>query len=203
MQSYSTLQQLIEYCSTCPVCFKERYTDITFGPDTSTKIDKFEFGYRLKLLVVTKINVSRYKILFEINTQDNTFKLHIPKFTTENQKYALSIDIDSRPEFYFHLYSTCKTCGQSQVNTSDMVFDFKNKIIANIGVESEVRILHDNEMVFDLEYDWEANQIEIFRHKDGDWSEKDLPDFYLPMSDLNFSDPEKLVIKLKTLHMFS
>lgn len=217
---FCTLKQLIEYCSICPVCTKNRHIDVTVGPDSVASLENdedgsndwirlqhFEIGSKVKLLIVAHIKVSKYKLLFEIDTVTNNFLVTIPQLKSDNAQYNKSVDTASRPEFYFHLYASCKECGQSSLNTNDLIFDFKSKTLYNLGVDSEICILHDRDDTFDLYYDWAKDQIKICLQRDED--QKVMIDseytssFSIPMTKLDFSDQDKLLKRLKTLHMFS
>ena len=204
MYECGTLQQLIDYCAICPVCNKKRYIDITFGPDIIASVKNFEFGTTLTILIVAQLKLPKYQLSFNINTQNNIFKADIPQSTTENWEYDKVIDISSRPQFYFHFYASCKECGQSAINTKDIFIDFMTKTTSNFGVETESRILHDDDMIFHLSYDWENSEINIWRYKDGEEEATGYrPNFSIPIIDLDFSNQEKLITKLKTLHFYS
>lgn len=167
------------------------------------KLQYFELNHRLHLLILVQVQNSKYQLSFDINTQDNTYKVSFPKLKTENEVYNKAASITNRPEFYFYIYSACKKCGQSSCNSKEISFDFQTKTIINLGIEEEIRILYDQEMIFNLNYNWNSQYIEVFRYKDSELSKKEPSSFHIPMTDLDFSNQEKLIDKLKTLHFFS
>lgn len=187
----------------CPVCrdmTRDMYVSV--GPEEVFKIHKFEKNNQFIYLDCSaKIKDKRYKTDYIINGVDNTFEVSIAEMEPEGG----SVDKAQTPHFFFYIQSVCKQCLCTHAYGSDLELDLLNKKVTNIGVESETVILLTEPTKYHLSLNYSDNEMIISRcaeDEDGEVIDDDRQ-FHTALVDLDFSQPAKVVRKIKTIMVFS
>jgi hypothetical protein len=204
MKILNTVQNLWSHCLFCPICRKEtREIKISVGPDEVFELTFFEKKDNLLTLNCSaKIKNNIYYCEYIINCDDNKFRFAVSGTSTLSTE--LTVDKASSPYFYFYLFSNCKECGLSYLNSNDLELDLLNDKIVNIGLEREgMHITHQNDS-FLITISYGSNTMLISRAalEEGVYATNGEPAAF-PITDLDFSNPGRLINKIKTMLLFS
>jgi hypothetical protein len=148
-----------------------------------------------------KIKDKRYKTNYIVNGVDNTFEVSIAEIAPEGEP----VDKAQTPYFFFYIQSVCKRCHCTHAYGSDLELDLLNKKVTNIGVVSETVILLTEPTKYHLSLNYDDKEMIISRciqDEDG-IVEDDDKQFHTALVDLDFSQPAKVVRKIKTIMVFS
>jgi hypothetical protein len=208
MKNLDTVQKLWSHFLMCPTCKDfDREVDVSVGPDTNTRLVLFKKeNHILTLDIVFKAKKQQYKIQYNINCLDNSFKVDIAEildFSAVEDKYKRT-DRASAPYFYFYLFGTCRKCGNSFSNSKEMELDLLNNKITNIGLEHESIYILKNGEGFHLNLDYEKHNMSVAKFTI-DTTPDDIVnnEMELPLIEMDFSNTEKVFDKIKTLLIFS
>src|ERR1700722_1895367 len=205
MKILNTVQKLWAYCLFCPICQDmTREVHVSVGPDEVFKLLRSKKdNHIIHLNCSAQIKKQKYKANFCINGLDNTFTFVISDLPGSGfYSSPLSVEKAKTPYFYFYVQSNCKRCHCTSVFSSDLELDLLRKVITNIGVERETVILLNESDKYHLSLEYDENQMIISRYteEDEDLDEEGSLDkeFITSLIDLDFSQPSKVVRKIKT-----
>lgn len=200
MKKFSSIHELWNRCSFCPICNEHcRKIVISVGPDQVLQLISTEYSDQfLQLHCVYSYKLTRQKISFDINCQDNSFSVSfnegyegaVPVLTSDN------VLASSSPYFYFYIQSHCPVCKGASAFSLDAELNFLERRVHNIGLECETTVydFNHNQYYVEMKYDEQTMEISI------NSSRKYIK---LPLANLDFSDLEKATNKIKTLILFS
>lgn len=204
---FNSVEELWAYCLFCPICKNpDRFLDLTAGPDDHFKIEAWKkVGTQLQLdcgfrhdRKDKKSRAGHYKANYVVDCQQNTYHL-----STSGPDSALA-EKAAEFNFFFHVYAKCKACYNSSVNTTDIEFDDSKKLVYNMEVDRESVYLLEDKDKYHITLSHDRNVMMVSRcslQKETIIDEENVID--LPLINLDFSNPTKIVNKIKTLILFS
>lgn len=203
MKILNTVENLWDYCLFCPICQKKiREITISVGPDEVFELTSFEKNENSLILnCSTKIRNNIYYCRYDINCNSNKFQFSVLGASTLPTE--LAINRASSPYFYFYIYSNCTECGLSYLNSNDLELDLLDDKVVNIGLEREgIHILNQNGN-FLISISYGSNNMLISRVllEDGIYVNGKPSTF--PIADFDFSNPGRVINKIKTMLLFS
>jgi hypothetical protein len=203
LKKLNSVQELWSHCLFCPICRDiTREVYVSVGPDDVFELSKFEKKDHILFLdcfFYTK--KEEFKIKYEINCLNNSFKAIISSPNPSSR----TITGASSAHFYFYINSDCRICNASYTNGADLEIDFLSKEIINIGIEREGIYLLNEKSKYHITLEHDNNRMQIskcFEDEDGGIVDDNKP-FIFPMIKLDFSNPKKVINKIKTLLVFS
>lgn len=203
MKILNTVQELWSYCLFCPICQDiTRDLHISVGPDEAFKlIAHKKDNHILHLQCIFQRTSLSYKVNYTINCLDNSFLLDISEPETSNS----NVDKASAPYFYFYIQGDCKSCNSTYASSKDLELSLLNKKIENIGIELEGVYLLGKESHYHITMAYEDKEMLITRchEEDGMIMEDSGKPFRLPIMEFDFSQPNKVINKIKTILLFS
>jgi hypothetical protein len=158
--------------------------DISIGPDNELELSSFKIDQNDLIL-------NGWLTREQIGTK-STVNLLTGDFET-----LIYGGFDAKYDLYFYFYAKCPRC-QSSFNSCDInLYHFDKRIEGPLDMDQETRYVSKGEITFSLDYDYPNNKLTIgFLGAKG----KDL---VLPIIDFDFSDLDKLFLRLKTFILFS
>lgn len=205
MKSFNTIQELWSYFLFCPVCQDmTREIHMGVGPDDAFILSDFEKnGHILSLNCDFYSENQKRRIKFDINCLDNSFDMDISKTEISSRNVSGA----SSSHFYCWLNANCRSCNASYANSSDIEINFLTKTVSIIdkGLEIEGIYLLNEESKYFISIDHQSDYMQIskcFISDDGNIIDNNKP-FKYPLIDFDFSNPKKLINKIKTLLIFS
>lgn len=198
MKPFSTLKDLWEYMLYCPICQGScRAITMSVGPDDVFSLNNYKINKTDSIKIDGSFNHQTFKtnLIFHIDCKQNTFTIDIK--AVEDFKSEKGVYKSDKPYFYFYLYSKCHECDSSEANSADLELNFLQKKIIDIGVEHEVLYVLEDNSGFKIEYQYDENVVHICEYK------VLSPTLTLSSLELDFTDKNKLLNKLKTLVLFS
>lgn len=222
MKEFNTLQELWSYCLFCPICRDVcRDIIITIGPDTKFQLISFKKKDHILYLYCTykQKKIVKYNINFEINTINNTYRVEALDIVDTSIDDDMTADRNLEEEeknrqrywvtnlyFFFHIHSDCKKCGIAYVNTADIDLETSKKIISNFQIEREVIYIFQDRDKYHLTISYDTNKIFISKCSIDEVTYDIIDDdktFECPIINFDFSNPQKVINKIKTLITFS
>lgn len=210
MKILNTIQELWSYCLFCPIC-QDMTRDIIVevGPDNACAISSFKkTNHILRLDCTFRAKKQQYKTVYRINCLDNSFKVAIsePVHSSASQDEYKRVDKASAPHFFFYLFSDCQRCHAAHTNSADLELNLLDKTIYNIGVEREGIYLLTEPTKFHLTLLHSENQMEICKcsiSEDEMVIDEEKTFVYPSVINFDYSDPKKVINKIKTMLVFS
>jgi hypothetical protein len=195
---FSSIEKLWDYCLLCPLCKNpERHLELTVGPDEHFEIKEWK-KIAAQLQIDCDFRYDRedknspagsYTASYLVDCQQNSYKMLA---AGPDQVIA---DKATEVEFFFYIFAECKACNYSYLNTSDLEFNNVEKIISNIQLDRESLCLSQDENKYRIILAHDANDMLVVPYK-----KKGL---HLPLTDLDLSNPGKVIEKLKLWILFS
>lgn len=201
------MEELWAYCLFCPICKNpDRFLELTAGPDDHFKIEAWKkIGSQLQIDCSfrydredKKSRGDHYEANYIIDCQQNTYQL-----LTNGPDSVLAGKV-TEFNFFFQIFSKCKTCYNSNVNTTDIEFDNINYIVYDMEIDRESVYLLEEKDKYHITLSHDRNVMMVsrcFLQKETIIDEENVID--LPLINLDFSNPTKVVNKIKTLILFS
>jgi len=203
MKILNTVEDLWNYCLFCPICQKaERKMTVSVGPDEAFELLSYEKDNQfLTLHCAISILHKKHIAKYSIDCSNNSFQFAI----SETAALDISIEKASSPYFYFYIEGDCGNCNQSYVNSNDLELDFLHGTISNIGLEREVVWLlsQENKFKLTMNYGLSKMAISLITVKDERYFTNEKGHMTFPIIDLDFSNPAKVINKIKTILVFS
>lgn len=196
MKLFNSLHELWQYCLFCPIC-RDFVRDplIQVGFDDDFKLLSFNKSKNDLVLNTTyshKKNIA--KITFIINCKNNSFIIDI------KQLDKLNYPIIASPYFFFYIQASCGKCNASNAYGSDIEFNYTSNEIYNTNLDGEV-VVYDK---YHIQYEYQDNLMYISPIIDELHNGVDLgKPISLPIINFDFSDLDKLLLKIKTILIFS
>ena len=199
---FSSIEKLWDYCLLCPLCKNpERHLELTVGPDEHFEIKEWK-KVAAHLQIDCDFRYDRedksspagsYTASYLVDCQQNSYKMLA---AGPDQVIA---DKATEVEFFFYIFAECKACNYSYLNTSDL--EFNNGSVSNIQpVRESLYLFQDNdEYRIILEYDENVMVVVPPPLQ----AESETRGIILPLADLDFSQTNKVIEKLKLWILFS
>lgn len=201
-QILNTIQKLWDYLLLCPICQDHvREIDLHVAPDQIFGLISWsKSDNTLYIDTQAKTYNERYSIKYSINVIDNDFDVLIKKIGEEET----SVSRATSPYFYFWMNSRCKKCGLSGCSTNDLELNLLTKKIIHIGVENEDVYLMSGNSGYHIE-NVDKNQTHISQcaYTSSNGIRQDKKSRTFPFITFDFSNPDKVRDKIKTLLVFS
>lgn len=209
MKTFNNVQELWDYCETCPICMRRcREVVVSVGPDGAfilVAAQKQNNG-SLFLQCTYKNKRNVYSVNYDINCLDNTFKVEVPYVRDLAPGEVANPEKVKKAYFYFYIEGLCRECHCTSAHGQDLELDIVDKKISNIGLERESFYLLEGKDKFHVSPIHDRNVLLVSRCYPDDegigFIESDKT-IELPFVKLDLSDQERVVNKLKTLILFS
>lgn len=206
MKIFNSMQELWDYCSFCPICRQEREITVSVGPDEVFELNSFvKQGSTLELHCTFRKKQNDYYIDYKIDCESNSFDVQVTDILEKMPETKLTPDKASRAYFFFYIQSNCQQCDCSNVHGKDLELDLLEKKIFNIGLERESYWLLSETDKYHISILHDSNVMKVTRCygiDELDFREDDKP-INLPIVNLDLSNQQKVVSKIKTLILFS
>lgn len=209
---FDYLQKLWDYCLYCPVCHQnDRTMHVSVGPDTV--VDMYYWLQDRNLLLMQchyHHNTMIYSVEYRVDCTNNTFEVEVSDaklingFNTAVREYKKV----EQAYFYFYVQSSCEKCQGTSCYGADIELDMLNKKISNIGVERETLAIANEQDSFLLSILYDSNTMLVSRSTNPNPYARfvmfDDPNVIkLPLVNMDLSNTDKVISKLKTLIIFS
>jgi hypothetical protein len=198
----STLQDLWSYCLFCPICQKaSRKAYISVGPDEAFELVSFEKENQfLTINCNLKIKRWNHNAKYIINCLDNTFLF----FISDSSSQEPPVEKASTPYFFFCIQSRCEDCDDSLVHSNDIELNLLTKTLVNVGLEQEEIYLLNQKNKYHITLSYYNGNMIISKcfEEDGKIIDDNKP-MNFPIVDFDFSNPSKVINKIKTILVFS
>lgn len=186
MKLFDNLEKMWEYCEFCPVCQKNsRKIYVYIGPEDIFEIESYTKDNGVLDLCCFFIDTTRLKYDLDINIDciTNSFDITWPTGNCDKLNAILKDKF-----LYIYVQSFCKGC--SDTYSADIEASFLDKKFSNMKLEKEVVLLKQ----------W----LLITNHEDSKmYLIKDRKKITLPIINFDYSDPQKVIDRLKTLIIFT
>lgn len=204
MKILNTLQELWAYCLYCPLCQDVvRDLQVSLGPPEVSKILSVKrINHNLYIDCSLTIYNRKYHTKVIINLLNNSFQANY----SEPEKAVPSVDKASSAHFFLHIQSVCRHCDATTTNSSDMEMDLSGNHIHNIGVTREGIYLLDQKDKYHVTLCYDNSNMLIskcFVDEALGGLVDDNKVITLPLVEFDFSQPKKVVHRIKTLLVFS
>lgn len=181
----------------------DRIIDISMGPEVVTELLSYEkVDEVLSLHCDLWIKQVAYTVKFELNCLDNSLKT---SFLSERKSEKKIVE-SAKPYFYMQLSSDCKKCGGiSHSGTSPIELDINHGKLLNIGLEHESIYFLQPKDKYHVTFEYKKNMMYITRcvlEPDGSILDENSI-FKFPIINLDLTNQEKCVNKIKTILIFS
>lgn len=198
-----SLQELWSHCLFCPICRDiTREINVSVGPDDAFEIFKFEKNdHILSLDCFFYTKNKEFKIKYDINCLNNSFNVVISDPTPSTRDVSRA----SSAHFFFYINSDCRICNATHTNSADLELDMINKVVSNINVEREGIYLLNEKTKYHITLEHDCNRMQIskcFEDEELGILDDNKP-FTFPMIKFDFSNPKKVINKIRTLLVFS
>lgn len=202
MKSFDNLQRVLDYCTFCPLCQKDiRYISVSVGPDRFWSFESFNKENDVLTLTCTyEYKQIRYFMNYNFNCIDNTFDIEEPQLENEVLQKEL-FEKAKEAYFYFYIDGICPSCECSAAATSDIELDPQARVITNIQLEREKFFLLKEKDKFHITLAHSSNIMIVSKYNEDSFEEDS--EVELPLFNLDFTDQSKIVLKIKTLILFS
>lgn len=209
MKTFNNVQELWDYCATCPICMRHcREVVVSVGPDgvfILVAAQKRDNG-TLFLQCTYKNKRNVYSVNYDINCLDNTFTVDVPYVRELAPGETANTEKVKKAYFYFFIEGLCRECHCTSAHGLDLELDILDKKISNIGLERESFYLLEGKDKFHVSPIHDRNVMLVSRCYPDDegisFIESDKT-IELPLVKLDLSDQDRVVNKLKTLILFS
>jgi hypothetical protein len=205
MKIFNTLQELWDYSRFCPVCQdSSRNVRVELGPSPHTLINVEKTNNQLTIESICKLRRQKYAIVFNIDCNTSAVKAAISGGETSEPDESAAVSVD-KPYSYIKLMGDCPKCQCTHSTSSDIELDLLNKTLGPISLDREGIYLLDHKDKFHITiiYDRKAVLVSRCSVEPDDSILDDNKVLELPMINLDFSDQEKVINKIKTLILFS
>jgi hypothetical protein len=211
MKILNTLHDLWRHSLFCPICQDYcRDVSITVGPDFVFELVSFEKVNDILYLNCTfkRKREIKYKINYTIQTLTNKFDVNVIEVEPTNEAYASEPDEitkASKAYFFFYLHGDCRQCDSAHSNSSDIELNMTQKVCSNIGIERDGIYLlkHKDKYHITIAYDSDNMLISKCFEDEEHGIVDDNKIFECPIANFDFSNPERVINKIKTLMIFS
>lgn len=204
MKLFNTLQELWDHCAFCPICLRKcREVLISVGPDDEfTLLSTKKSNEALHIKCSFKNKTDLYSIIYQINCLDNSYTVDIKYLcprdsTAEMPTQAPEI---SEPYFFFFIESFCNECICANSHSIDLEFNTLDRKIYNLKLDREDFSLKSEKDSMLITLSYGKNMLVVNM---ADRNNTPLPFIKLPMINLDFSDQDKAIDRIKTLILFS
>lgn len=224
MKTFNSLNQLFDYSIHCPICKHDRKLEITIGPSSFTYKNMFykndvlviesKFRYssdnKIDLDLDNDVYSAMTTILLPINvthiinciTNEYRFEIKKTKFVTDINAIGEAIVEEN---FWFGFYSGCPEPCDCGVNSTDIEANGVTGKFENVGVEQESIQLIKTKDMFHVSLHPKDNEIQVtklIRDEKGDLLDNSNV-IRLPLANIDFSNEERAVEKIKMMIVFS
>ena len=208
MKILNTLQDLWQYSLFCPICQEmSRNVTVTVGPDFVFELESFaKIDNNLQLICTFKRSRKiKYKVEYNINTLTNQFEVQVTDIPTDDNEDTTEMAKAGRAYFYFYVHGDCPKCNASHCNSSDIELNMTKKLITNIGIERAGTYLLNHKDKYHITTAYDSDIMMISKCSTNDAGEllEDDKIFECPIVNFDFSKPERVIEKIKTLMIFS
>jgi hypothetical protein len=189
MRPFDTIKELWDHCILCPICKLDRNIDVSAGPeynfDDSGFWDKNGTFLSISNVPTKFFNFSGENVL-DINMLTNQFY----------SKLEQCMD-------YFYIQSHCVNCSNSAAYSSDLAVDYYSGKISNIGLDRESAYLLTGNDNYHATILYDENKILVSNVDVINGEKADVTKtIECPMFDLNLSNVQESIDKLKMILMF-
>ncbi len=218
---FNSLQELWSYCLFCPICRRIcRDIEISVAPDNTFTLVSFKKeDHWLKLhCTYRQQRVVKYKVDYSINCLTNKYLVEVSEMIDASNTSDMTADKNLEEEelhrkrfqiaksyFYFYIFGNCEECNVSWTNSTDIEFNNKELIVYNVCVDRDSIYIMQPKDKYHLTICYDENKTIISRCiVDNNFNlVDDYKTFECSVINFDFSNPQKVVNKIKTLITFS
>lgn len=200
MKKFGTLQELWSHMLYCPFC-KDMNRNIHVAPGPYELFEAKWFKKVNETLTIRcklKDDKDGCNFSYHIDTVRNSFILSV----IDGNLHAIT---RQSVNCYFDLLSDCSQCNNSSSTSTSVEFNFREKTVTNIGVELEGLYFLNGKTKYHLTLDHYNNKLLVSRchiQPDGTILE-DNKTANFQLSKFDFSNPKRVIRRIKTLLVFS
>jgi hypothetical protein len=207
---FNTLQDLWNYCVYCPVCRQnDRTMHVSVGPDTV--VDLYYWLYEKGTLLMQchyHHNTMIYSVEYLIDCLGNTFDVKVSDAKLANGFNAAVREYKKveRAYFFFYIQSSCENCQSASCYGTDIEMDMLGRKITNIGVERETLAISNDQDSFLLSILYDSQTMLVSRLSQNPCENIAMANdkvIQLPLANMDLSNTDKVISKIKTLILFS
>ncbi len=191
-KSLNTIEKLWSYCLYCHICKDNcRQITVSAGPE-----DQFVLVYFTKeenKLTLQCVYKKKFIANYTIDCTNNYFTVQGDAPNLEKLYY------------YFYIQSVCRQCNATHFHSSDLELNLEDKTVSNISIEDEGTYLLNTKDMYHVTMHYGTSKIIVtkcFKDKDGVIID-DNKVCVLPLVDIDFSNPQQAVHRIKTMLVFS
>jgi len=205
MKVLESLQKLWEYCQFCPICQEScRKIRVDVQPDDTYELVSFEKNdNQLKLNCLFSFHREQTKVSFEIDAYTNGLQTKIsePVVTIQSGGVFRS----KRTFVVFQIFGDCEKCRCTHATSAEMELSMLDNSIGTTKVDREGIYLLESVDKFHLTLIYDRRVLLVSRcYLDQDNTViDDNRILELPLVNLDLSNTEKTLAKVKTLILFS
>jgi hypothetical protein len=195
---FNTIQDLWDYCMDCPICHSRRTVIVR----VNGQYDKPSWQKENEVLRIQssfEVNSNKIPVQYIINCRDNTYQLFETKEIIPEEHFS---EWEHRPSFFFWLESDCIQCESFTISRDIYMSNHKGQIIdVHLSRDRVYLIDETTHYIVSVFYQLSPpNRVLVTRmYPDGTYSEV----ITLPFLDLDLSNVEKSIRKIKTAILFS
>lgn len=179
---------------------------VSVGPDAVFSLNSFskqDSVLELQCEYDKKSNI--YSVEYKIDCNTNHFDVKVTNVRENMPETRLPEAKVTRAYFYFYIQSNCQGCDCSTAHGADLELDILDKKISNIQLERESFWLLNEADKYHISILHDSNVMKVTRCygiDEFDFREDDKA-ISLPIVNLDLSNQQKVVSKIKTLILFS
>lgn len=203
MKRLNTIQELWSALLFCPICQDiTREIQIEAGPYETTEVKShIKKDHILKLVCLARLGSKQYNMVYYIDCLKNTFTISINEIGEQNPP----VNKASSPTFFIFMMGICRQCNSTHTNSSDLEIDILSKEISNIGITTEGIYVLNQKDKYHLTLQHDQNNMLVskcFEDEHGEIVDDNKP-ISFPLAPFDFSKPNKVIKRIKTLLVFS
>jgi hypothetical protein len=192
-KTFNSIEDLWLYCEYCHIC-NDFCRDITISTGPT---DNFRLVHAQKednILNIQCVYNKNFLVTYDIDCITNTFKI------IGNDPNVKNIYL------YFTMQSVCRKCNSTHACGTDLELNtLKESIISNIGLSSEGVYLLNTEDMYHITMLYDTSKMLVskcFKDENNTIIDNNLV-CYLPLVNLDFSNPHQAAHRIKTMLVFS
>ncbi len=208
MKLFNTVQELWSYCAFCPLCediCRDVIVDVAMDSDFNIETSFEKKDQFLHITCERRLWRSR-----PIDKKKNRTHETVCKYVIDCTKntFTLLSQPDTPEQASCYIQSMCESCANTFTYGADMELYAHSQKVFNIGLERESIELSDDTHRYELNYYYSNDTppgvgMFVYRSLLDAEGDPDNLGIKLPLMELDFYDPKKVINKLKTLILFS
>lgn len=211
MKSLNSIQDVWDYCLSCPLCYSKRSVSITVNTDYLTLVKYEKDNNKLTIHKMYGKEEKESSILIDCTTNSVISQniYHAPLSKNDNidiRDSSTKMTEVVHDRLFFSIHGFCQSCHRTQINGNDIIVDLtNNRIIYDNSIQKENFYLSHMEDKFHISLLYYNDSIVVSRYNTDQYGSFITVGsiFYGKMIECDITNQQKLINKLKTLLIFS